>query len=156
MNYQVAFDASQNYSQLFIWGLGPIFASIFFLIGWVLRQSTEKFERKKGVFFTAVSSALLAGSLLFLFAAANDLRIAKTALRSGRVKIAEGTIENFVPMPPGGHATESFIVDGTPFSYGSGWGSITFDSDWNTGFIHNGVQVRIAYRNGEILRIEVK
>ena len=42
------------------------------------------------------------------------------------------------------------------FEYGSGWGSTTFNSEWNKGFIHNGVEARITYVGKEIIKVEVK
>jgi hypothetical protein len=70
--------------------------------------------------------------------------------------ITEGVVTDFIPMPPGGHASKSFRIDGVNFSYGSGFGSTVFNSEWNNGAIHNGVEARISYRGPDILRIEVK
>src|SRR4029450_8617064 len=38
-------------------------------------------------------------------------------LRSGDCQLVEGPIENFRPMPYGGHAQESFTVAGVSFKY---------------------------------------
>jgi hypothetical protein len=32
---------------------------------------------------------------------------------------------------------------------------MVFNSEWNRGYIHEGAQLRISYKNGDILRIEV-
>src|SRR4051794_154882 len=37
--------------------------------------------------------------------------------RSGRYQTVEGTVTDFHPMPPMGHANESFVVNGIRFSY---------------------------------------
>lgn len=70
--------------------------------------------------------------------------------------VTEGVVSDFIPMPPGGHSTERFVVNGVRFEYGSGWGSTTFNSEWNKGFIHNGVEARITYVGKEIIKVEVK
>ena len=40
-----------------------------------------------------------------------------TAYNSGDYEIVEGYVENFDPMPPEGHKTESFDIEGVHFSY---------------------------------------
>ncbi len=59
-------------------------------------------------------------------------------------------------MPPGGHANESFRINGVNFSYSGGFGSTVFNSEWNKGAIRDGVEARISYRGSDILKIEVK
>jgi hypothetical protein len=70
--------------------------------------------------------------------------------------VVEGVVSDFLPMPPGGHASESFTVDGVHFEYIGGWGSTTFGHEWNKGFIHDGVQARITFVGKDILKVEVK
>ena len=70
--------------------------------------------------------------------------------------MVEGTVEDFTPMPPGGHSIECFKVGKKSFQYGSGWGSIVFNSDSNHGYIHSSASVRITYRDEDILRVEIK
>lgn len=63
---------------------------------------------------------------------------------------------NFIPMPPNGHSTESFNVSSSYFEYSSGWGSTSFNSEWNKGYIHNGAKVRITFLDKDILRVETQ
>src|SRR5262249_10246926 len=72
-------------------------------------------------------------------------------------EIVEGTVEQFHPMPYHGHSLESFTVNGVRFEYSD------FD-DSKPGFnhtkshggpIHAGMRVRIHYREGSILQIQV-
>jgi hypothetical protein len=154
MGYQVVFDASRNGSQLAIYLLIPVFALIPGMIGWALKDSADPKESLKGKFFLLISAVGFCFSLVFLAGNSNEYFKAKRALETGDYAVVEGTVRNFVPMPRGGHSTESFDIGQVSFRYGSGWGSIVFNSEWNRGFIHDGVRLRIAYQNGDILRIE--
>jgi len=131
MHYQVVFDASLNGSQLAIYLLAPLFLLIFAMIGWALKNSLDSKEVVKGKFFLAIAGAVFLLSLVLIAGNAAEYYKAKRALQTGNYKVAEGIVRNFVPMPPGGHSTESFDIGGTSFQYGSGWGSIVFNSEWN-------------------------
>jgi hypothetical protein len=155
MNYHVVFDASRNSSELAIFALAPVGVLLAALIGWALKGSSDPKEALKGKMFLLFSAVGFVFSLVLLFGHYSEYYRAKKALRTRDYQVIEGTVENFVPMPPGGHSTESFDIDKTSFRYGSGRGSIVFNSEWNHGYIHNGVQVRIAYKDEDILRIEV-
>ncbi|MDP9191374.1 MAG: hypothetical protein M3P06_06710 [Acidobacteriota bacterium] len=78
----------------------------------------------------------------------------RQALRTGDVTTVEGVVRNFSPMPPGGHANETFVVDGTRFSY-SGYtlGSGFHQTRSEGGPIIDGAYVRISHRDGTILRL---
>jgi hypothetical protein len=156
MNYNVVFDASRNGSQLAMFAAFPVFIALFGLIGWALTSSSDPTESTKGKFFLAGSALGLAMSLMLLVGHYGEYHQAKKALQAGAYDVVERTVQNFVPMPPDGHSTESFSVDQNHFSYGAGWGSIVFNSEWNRGHIHNGAHVRIAYKGAAILRIETR
>ena len=156
MNYQVAFDVSQNSSQLAIWFFIPLFTLLPALVGWAVKDSDDPRLALKGKIFILVSGCGFALSLVMLVGNYAEYSRAKKALETGSYQIAEGTVSDFVPMPRGGHSIESFKVGDASFQYGSGWGSILFNSEWNSGYIHNGAQVRISYRDGNILRVEIK
>lgn len=156
MNYHVIFDASQSNSEIAIFWLGPLAAIIPGLIGWSLFRSSDPKEAAKGKFFLLIAFLGFCFSLVLLVGKYNEHFQSKNALRTGDYQIVEGTVENFVPMPPGGHSTESFEVNKIPFRYGNGRGSVVFNSEWNRGYIHNGVQARIAYKGENILRVEVR
>jgi hypothetical protein len=156
LDYHTVFDASRNGGQVTTYFLIPVFAAIPGLIGWALLGSEDKQSKLKGQAFVFVSAVGIVCTVSMAVGAQRELRQIKKALDTGDYQVSEGIVSNFVPMPPGGHATESFAVGQDDFEYGSGWGSITFNSEWNKGYLHNGLQVRIAHRNGAILRIEVK
>jgi hypothetical protein len=85
-----------------------------------------------------------------------EYRRGQKQLDDGNYRVVEGMVRDFIPMPPGGHSIESFKVGETPFHYGSGWGSIRFNSEFNRGYIRDGATVRITYNDGGILRVEVR
>lgn len=78
--------------------------------------------------------------------------------RSGDFQVVEGEVRDFKPMPPEGHARESFTVSGVRFDYS--------DFDLSTGSfnnaashggpIHAGLYVRISHHHGRILKIEIR
>ncbi len=97
-----------------------------------------------GIFF--------AGSLFItsLFSVFNSRSRAFEALQTGKYKIVEGKIENFDPMPYGGHKNESFTVNGVFFEY-SDFGSYAGMDGFNNTASHggpitgNGIPVRLSY-----------
>lgn len=98
----------------------------------------------------------MVASAAFLAFTYNEYRSAVQTLSSGDYSIASGIVTNFVPMHCKG-CTEGFTVNGVRFEYGTGWSSAAFGSTWNTGFIRDGVDVRITYsRDHDILRVEVR
>ena len=67
-------------------------------------------------------------------------------LASGATLVAEGPVENFHPMPVGGHGVEAFTVQGVPFRYSDFVITEAFNhSAWYGGPIEPGLQVRIHY-----------
>jgi hypothetical protein len=156
MNYHVVFDASRNGSELAIFALPPIGVLLAASIGWALKGSSDSKEALKGRMFLSLSAVGFVLSLVLLLGHYSEYYRAKKALQTGHYEVIEGTVKNFVPMPPGGHSTESFDIDKTSFRYGSGRGSIVFNSESNHGYVHDGVQVRIAYKDEDILRVEVR
>jgi len=80
--------------------------------------------------------------------------------RLSRVKpnIIEGEIEKFVPMPYGGHAYESFMVDGVSFSYSDYaiTGCFNETKSHGSAIEGDGQRVKIAYTGNCIMRLWVK
>jgi hypothetical protein len=81
----------------------------------------------------------------------------KEWLKTGNYKVVEGIVKNFHPMPWTGHDSERFSVNGVRFEYSD------FDlskGGFNNTSSHGGpikenLPVRIAYKSGRILRLEV-
>jgi hypothetical protein len=155
-SYTVVFDASQNGGQLAVWIVGPIVAVILGSIAWVLGQSENVHERDQGHNFGVFSVIALLVSLVGFSVTAAEYYRAVRALRNHECRVAEGEVADFVPTDLGGHTIEKFRVGDRCFEYGSAKGLIVFDSRSNHGYIHDGVHVRITYKDSDILRIEVK
>ncbi|MGO9540889.1 MAG: hypothetical protein ACLPN2_09885 [Terriglobales bacterium] len=156
MEYRTVFDVSQN-GFSWAWPLIiALFASVFALTGWAMRKSNESGYLFKGIAFQCFGAFGVIFGLLYLVSNYVVIRDYTKALSNSDCAVAEGTVSDFVPMPPGGHAEESFRINETRFSYGSGWGSLVFNSEWNRGFLRNGVRARITYRGEDILKVEVQ
>lgn len=133
-----------------------IFGALFVVIGCAVRTSGDKDSATKGTLFQAVGAVGFLGALVFFVSTYWDYRSARKAFETHSYSVSEGVVSDFIPMPPGGHSTESFEVNGFRFKYGSGWGSTMFNSEWNKGFIHDGVEARITYLGKDIIKVEVK
>jgi hypothetical protein len=156
MGYHTVFDVTRVGFQWWIPLLMFIFAGMIFGIGWAVRSSGERDSDMKGGLFQIVGVIGLLAAAGWFVSTYSEYHNAAKALATNQCSVAEGVISDFVPMPPGGHSTESFRVAGVKFAYGGGWGSTVFNSEWNTGFIRNGVQAKVTYRGSDILKIEVK
>src|SRR6266568_4122484 len=131
MGYHTVFDVTQVGFQWWIPLLILIFASLFLGIDWALRTSGDKSYSWKGTLFQIVGGLGILGALTFFIAIYGEYRNALNAFDAHSYSVSEGVVTDFVPMPPGGHSTERFVVNGVRFEYGSGWGSTTFNSEWN-------------------------
>ena len=65
----------------------------------------------------AVWCVTLAVSILVYKSQYDMYSTVTAAYKSGDYEIVEGYVENFDPMPPEGHKTESFDINGVHFSY---------------------------------------
>ena len=155
MGYRTVFDVAQNGVQW--WPLfGLTFGALFAVIGLALRTSGDKDSPVKATLLQLIGAVCILFALAFFASTFNEYRNARKAFATHNYSISEGVVSDFVPMPPGGHSIESFAVNGVHFEYGSGWGSTTFNSEWNRGFIHDGVQARITYVGKDIIRVEIE
>ncbi|SRR5579871_2081058 len=156
MGYRTVFDVTHVGFQWWIPLLISIFGALFIGIGWAVRTSGGKDSLTKGNFFQIVGAVGILGALGFFTSMYGEYRNAQKAFATQAFSVSEGVVKDFVPMPLGGHATESFVVNGVRFEYGSGWGSTMFNSDRDKGFIHDGVEARITYVGKDIIKVKVK
>ena len=85
-----------------------------------------------------------------------DYRAAIHAMRTNQVKVVEGIVTQFTPMPYSGHVMESFVVQGVRFEYSDYVITAGFNNtSSHGGRIREGLPVRIWYRGNEILRLDV-
>jgi len=79
-------------------------------------------------------------------------------LRTGDYSVVEGAVSQFHPMPYSGHDSERFTVEGVSFKYSDydqSQGGFNNTSS-HGGPIREGKRVRIAYREGRILKLWVE
>lgn len=102
-------------------------------------------------FLFAIAWTLFAGTAVL-----SDAINAKTAMQHHDCQMVEGQVENFHPMPASGHDTERFSVNGVEFSYSDYIVTAGFNNTSSHGGpIREGLPVRICYRDGEILRLDI-
>ena len=79
------------------------------------------------------------------------------AYRQGKYSLVEGDVEDFDPMPYEGHQDEFFTVQGKRFCYSDYMIQAGFNqSASHGGPIRQGLPVRIAFSNDQILRLEIR
>ena len=79
------------------------------------------------------------------------------AYQNGSAKLVEGVVENFVPLPPEGHALESFEVNGKRFEYSKFVVTEGFNGVVDSGSgLRDGLRVRVWYVGGTIVRLETE
>ncbi|NDK54604.1 hypothetical protein [Pontibacter fetidus] len=115
-DFITVYEYSTSQSDSF-WLIGLVF--VVFSGIWILANYRihDTIFNSKSVF----GLMLFAFSLIWTVSAYSNQsdaeQIALHALRNEKYKRVEGIIEDFDPMPSGGHKYESFTVAGVPFSY---------------------------------------
>jgi hypothetical protein len=162
MTYKTVFDAAQQGSLLFSFpAVGPAIA----VVSIILLLNPNPIRKAMGKFFGVTDPKSL-GLQLLIFACAWTIvgyallfevrNIGEGELCDPKLQIVEGSVENFVPMPYGGHAYESFDVSGHHFSYSDYVLSAGFhNASSHGGPIKAGLRVRLSYLGNDILRVEV-
>lgn len=159
MNYVAVFDAAASSGRDF-WPLAsPVVLGVagLYLCWEAFRGGARASQKAFALFFAAFSWSIAT----FLWTSIrSDQSALRRALADGRAPVVEGVVEDFVPMPRGGHALESFRVGGVRFAYSDYIMTAGFHrSAASGGPIHAGLPVRITYvprgRANEIARLEV-
>jgi len=148
----------------------PAFGLIFVVIGlciligpailraWGIpfRENRRWSSRLTGYFFV-VFATLWTGTAFY--ATYSQYQRNRTMVEQNRCWGVEGPVEHFVPMPYGGHASETFSVHGVPFKYSD----FTITGGFNNTASHGGpitpdAYVRICYdpSNNVIVRLEIR
>ena len=85
--------------------------------------------------------------LIFLFVDIKEYTNLSDILYSNDCQTVEGIVEDFSPMPRGGHASESFEINGVYFEYSQYDGGVAYnDTYYYNGVIkNNGQRLKIAY-----------
>jgi len=153
MNYSVLYDVSRDSVPLSLWLALFSGLTVIGTLGVInLRQGRLP---RLVLPFAALVWASCWASVIHL--QSRELSSCRHRLQTGAVKVVQGTVQDFVPMPYLSNGLESFVVSGVHFSYSD------FDLSQggfrNTashgGHIRPGLPVRITYSGNSILRLEV-
>jgi hypothetical protein len=113
--------------------------------GWIRRWLAVA-----SVFFGVVSVTIL-------FTTWREYSSLTSALTQGKTRSVEGRVTQFIPEGPDGHPIERFSVEGKAFEYSSYMVTSGFHRVARLGGpIHEGVNVRITYVDGSIVRLQVE
>jgi len=161
MQYAVVFEVAAHADAA---PVGPIVFVASLVVGllacavWLaFGKRVERYRR-----FWPHSVALAIGLLLIavaMFGFKTDQDSLLEAARLGNVRVVEGVVENFHPMPYAGHDTERFSVAGHRFEYSDYLKTSGFNqTSSHGGPIREGLPVRITYVPGQrnvIIKLEV-
>lgn len=152
--YRVVFDVSQ---KPFEWWF-PAFGLLFIVLGcayvWLSRRFQWHYSRLFAGFFIGFACLWTLAALAATLPEYLDLR---SAIKEGRASVVEGYVTNFRPMPYQGHQDECFSVSEKTFCYSDYGVTAGFNNSTSHGGpIREGLQVRISYIEGTIIRLEIK
>jgi len=135
-------------------------AALCIVVSLLFRGGATDEERRKVRFsrtLTRFAAGLMVAAGLFLAGVIYYQQWTMAELlRHGAYTVVEGQVTEFVPEPPEGHVGEHFRVGAARFSYATYRGTGAFNRTHPAGGpIRDGQFVRIAYANGDILRLEI-
>lgn len=143
-NYTTVFDAT---AQGWRTWPGAAFGMIFVALGLAMLFRPQIFGQPppKGMaWFFLVFSAFWTTTVAF--GTWHEYSAVKEAAATGALKVAEGKVEHFVPMPYTGHATESFCVKDACFAYSDYLVTTGFNNTSSHGGpVREGLKVRVTY-----------
>jgi len=131
----------------FVFGL--IIVSVLYITG---KQKKQKLAIVPLVVFGCLSILFVIG--YFTLHSNDELIKLKGMYLNNNYEIVEGIVENFDPMPYGGHKLESFEVNGIKFSYSdyhstAGYTPVFSKTRSHGGPIYEGLYVKIYYIHDE-------
>jgi hypothetical protein len=137
-----------------VWAL----AGIAILLAVLLRDPRKRAALNRSSLLAAqiVMGVFPIIALLAALAIYREFSAAKERYRRGGYSVVEGTVADFVPGSSLAHRTESFRVGRQRFRYLSAVVSPYYHRTADQGgLVRPGLAVRISYRDGNILRLEV-
>ncbi|MHB8527416.1 MAG: hypothetical protein ACYDD2_14840 [Candidatus Acidiferrales bacterium] len=140
------------------WHSFPWSSMGFFVLPVLLGLALFRFSGGKQI-WQGVGAVIVVLSLFFLLlvsmSTVSVFMKDRHAYVTGSYSVVEGRVENFRPMHTPGPEIESFSVNGVTFSY-----NVISDTCFNDahphGIIRSGLDVRIFYTDGCILRLDVR
>ncbi len=169
MDYRLVYDVTTTWPPLWFPAFGLIFVALGALlwrsrhapwVGWNTRWPYRTSPQARALF----AGAMLGFSLLWTTTAAIQTlwshASAVQAVRIGRTSIVVGKVEDFHPMPSGGHGSERFRVGDVHFAYSDDAVTSAFHhTTARGGPMKPDLYVRIHYtgllRDATILRLEI-
>lgn len=156
-NYQTVYDLAHTGYQHWLEMVGGL---IFVVVGLVLfvrrKENPTSFPEhwtRLGPLFVMFFGILWIGVFALNYSLYARLH---NAVGREEYRTVEGRVTEFIPMPYEGHADESFVVNGHRFSYSDY--DLTKGFNWTQshgGPIREGLQVRIAYVDDSIVKLEI-
>jgi hypothetical protein len=154
MGYRTVFTVVDKWPAVGVSGLVAPLALLAVALIWVIRWPGRRILR---YWLTALLLFAGLGSLVVVIYAFTDYYKCRNVLLSGQAKVVEGRVERFVPMPYGGHDFEQFSVGGVSFAYSDFVLACGFrNTSSHGGPIREGIDVRIHYVDGDILKLEIR
>jgi len=134
--------------------LGPVLMVVALALVFLKRRF--QWEQPKLLFMIFMFFLGLIWTLSAEFLPASSKAHALQAYQSKDYSVVEGTVRDFDPMPYEGHKDECFSVQDQRFCYSDfELGAGFHQSASHGGPIRSGLPVRIAYKDGTILRLDV-
>ena len=152
MDYETVFEITQ---KPFDWQ----FAAVGLLLA-IAGLAVAQIGRRLGWRRSWFGYIMLAFGIFWSFAVSwgmySEYRQLLGDYRDGNYQEVSGLVEDFQPMPYEGHRQECFRVQQTTFCYSDFGITAGFNNSASHGGpIRQGLPVRIAYRSGTILRVDV-
>ena len=165
MVYQTVFEFAGGASEP--WWQGGVFGVPFVLVGIGLAaivkrngslpgRGWEDRPKLSAAFVLAFLSFSVLWTALVFWSSWHRYSELQSAIATHRVHVAEGVVENFVPMPATGHALEHFCVSGNCFAYSDYVITQGFNkTSSHGGPIRAGLNVRVTFIGDTIVKLEV-
>jgi hypothetical protein len=124
---------------------------------WVKRTSGSIRFAVSRLWALRVATALaVLGAVLAAVTTWAEYSLCSTPSDSSEVSVVTGRVRDFKPMPAAGHASEEFAVDDVRFAFSGIGESCTFNhAAVFGGPLREGIVVRIHYKRGRILRLDI-
>ena len=166
MSYAVVYDASQGGPDLVFPAIGVLFVVISSVIYRYRDRMPDHWRGPRTAIGRKRFAAVFLGFAVIWTVLATTVTLVtwrrdRRAVASGALPVVEGPVEDFHPMPYGGHDTERFRVGDVHFAYSDYvYGQGFNHTSSHGGPIHEGLHVRIHYggtpSHASILELEVE
>lgn len=150
MNFHTVFEAGWSDLPWLTAMVGPAILAFAYVVA---RYSPKQHAK------AVAGLGLIVGTFWTIFMGVLFFQSAKVLkdFRFGQAQTMEGEVTDFSPMPPTGHATESFTLNGVRFAYSNlEFHGPCFDRTVTVGGpIKNGLHVRVTRVVNCIVKLEV-